>query len=64
MSVLKLHRVFLATLMAFAVAISFAACSSDEEEAPPPEETSGVECERGDQGHCCDADPMQGGCAG
>ena len=52
MSVLKLHRLFLATLMGFAVAIMLSACSSDEEEAA--EETSGVSC---------DIDPMQEGCS-
>lgn len=57
MSVLELRKFFLATLMAFAVAIMFPACSSTEE-APPPEEAPA----ESDSEVPCDIDPGQPHC--
>ena len=62
MSVFKLHRFFLAPLMAFAVAIVLAACSSSEEAPPPTGSDTGGGCYEGDNGICCDVDAMQPGC--
>mgnify|MGYP001819836703 CR=1 FL=1 len=54
MSVLELRKFFLATLMAFAVAIMLPACSSTEE-APDPAETD-------ESGSTEDCPPSQPGC--
>ncbi len=61
MSVVKLHRFFLATLMAFAVTIMLPACSSTEE-APAAESGDTGEVQVGDKGIPCDLDAMQAGC--
>jgi hypothetical protein len=64
-SVLKLHRVFLALLMAFAMSMAFSGCSSSEEESSSSDtgsSDSGSGCYEGENGVCCEFDAMQAGC--
>jgi hypothetical protein len=44
-------------MLAFTMSVAFSACSSSEES------DDGGGCKKGDQGVCCDVDPMQQGCA-
>jgi hypothetical protein len=65
MSVLKLHRLILATLMAFAMSVAFSGCSSSEESsesADASQEACPGDGPRGADGVCCDFDQGQEGC--
>jgi hypothetical protein len=66
LEILNLHKRSLATLLAIMAMLMLAGCSSTDEAAQ--EDTSGGDCmgggPRGDQGICCDVDPMQAGCPG
>ena len=62
-------KTLLTTLMlAFTMSVAFSGCSSSEEESDTSSSSGGGECvgggPRGDQGICCDIDPMQSGCPG
>ena len=67
MSIPQLRNILPGALLVLAALIMLPACSSTEEAPPPasgePPPEEGVDCVRGDQGICCDLDPMQGGCA-
>lgn len=62
MNTSKFKALLAALMLAFTMSVGFSGCSSSEEEAPPAD--TGAGCEKGDQGICCDVDPMQQGCAG
>ncbi len=59
MNTSKFKALLAALMLAFTMSVAFSGCSSSEEES-----ADGGGCEKGDQGICCDVDPMQQGCAG
>ena len=68
MTMSELRKKLVSALTVGLTVIAFSmlpACSSSDESSAPPPEDSGAgssDCERGDQGICCDIDPMQPGC--
>ena len=68
MNILKFNKIsFAALLLSLMALVMLPGCSSTEE-APPPDGGGGEACigggPRGDNGICCDVDPMQPGCPG
>ena len=59
-SLSQLRKLLAALVLAFSAGLMLPACSSTEEETAPTDE--GIDCKRGDQGRCCDADTIQEGC--
>jgi len=63
MTISKFKSLIAALMLAFTFSVAFSACSSSEESSGGGDECAGGG-PRGDQGVCCDVDPMQSGCPG